>query len=447
MAFTSEKSSMALMSSTNRIEVPFIKVTIGNYTFGAYTERGRKLASGQYDQVKVDYPKYVKSLRITKINGQVNQYELVISYPIQPGDDPNFFEKVLASVSKTRKIIFTYGDVSAPEYIYKNEQAIITNVATNFSQKSAEIGYTISAVSSGMLGYAGGHYFEKRPHTKPSTVIYELLERKDLGLKDIFYGMQNVALVKTLQLIDGGDAEVDLDAKENVTVLDYIKYLVSCMVPVGVDKNSLKTNTFFIFTIHDEAENQQLTANSEDKKYSISTSGRNLGGPYFTVKRLSKNVEHSDAYEVDIGYPSANTIINFQLENNQNYSIFFDYNGQLSTADYVYRINADSGKLEKEFSNRLVSLNHTFSTGAEDRTWWTKVTEYPIGATITLRGLLRPALLMEYLRVNIYFFGRKHIGSGLYVITKQIDEINESGYKTTLTLMKVSGSEYEEENL
>lgn len=83
-------------------------------------------------------------------------------------------------------------------------------------------------------------------------------------------------------------------------------------------------------------------------------------------------------------------------------------------------------------------------TRSEDIIWWTKLTKYPISATITIQGLLRPAQLMTYLRLNVIFPGggegiRKHVASGLYIVTKQQDQIDTNGYKTTLSLTKISG--------
>ena len=46
---------------------------------------------------------------------------------------------------------------------------------------------------------------------------------------------------------------------------------------------------------------------------------------------------------------------------------------------------------------------------------------------------------MTHVRLNVYFFGRKHISSGLYIVTKQIDKVDANGYKTTLSLTRISG--------
>jgi hypothetical protein len=69
------------------------------------------------------------------------------------------------------------------------------------------------------------------------------------------------------------------------------------------------------------------------------------------------------------------------------------------------------------------------------------MTKYPIKASITIQGLLRPAMLMSYVRLNVIFpGGNKHISSGLYLVTEQKDRIDGSvGYKTTLQLTKISG--------
>lgn len=66
------------------------------------------------------------------------------------------------------------------------------------------------------------------------------------------------------------------------------------------------------------------------------------------------------------------------------------------------------------------------------------MTEYPIKLTITLKGLLRPAILMSYVRLNVYFWGKKYAaGSGLFIITAQHDQISEAGYRTTLSMTRV----------
>lgn len=109
-------SSLSLLSSQARVQVPFVKVTIGSFTFGVFQRATSEIIEGEgankkyVTEHRTQYPSYVQSLDIVKINGKVNQYTLGIKYPIRQTDDPNFFEKVFSSVSGSRKITFTYGD-------------------------------------------------------------------------------------------------------------------------------------------------------------------------------------------------------------------------------------------------------------------------------------------------------------------------------------------------
>ena len=172
-------NNLNLLSSTSRVETPFIKVTIGKYTFGVYDKKNVELesnAQGAFRSSKIQYPNYIKSLSITKINGTVNTYELKMFYQIRAGEDPNFFEKVFSSVSQTRKIVFSYGDLSMPyDFSYRNEEAIITKVKTSFNAQSSCLDYSISAVSTGNLTKIGNYTFPQR-YEKPSEVIKEIIE-------------------------------------------------------------------------------------------------------------------------------------------------------------------------------------------------------------------------------------------------------------------------------
>lgn len=51
---------------------------------------------------------------------------------------------------------------------------------------------------------------------------------------------------------------------------------------------------------------------------------------------------------------------------------------------------------------------------------------------------------MQYVHLNVLFFGVKHISSGTYIITKQTDQIDSSGYRTSLELTRVVGESEEE---
>ena len=423
------ENSKNILAPNARIQMPWIKVTIGNYTFGIFTKTAKntKGDEGQYlTTYNVQYPNFVKSLSIKKVNGQVNQYTLSLSYPVKQNDDPNFFEKVFSSVSKTRKIVFSYGDMSMPSYIYKDEEALITSVKSNFQLPTAVINYTVEAVSTGALNQASNHTF-LGGYKRPSDLIKNLVlyDTSSRGVHSLFPG---ITASNIDQLIDSDDKFVYLVTKTNISTIDYINYLVSCMIPANSTTNDRANTELYVLSFHDDTTYDRIYDN--DFK---------TNGAYLKVKKVSHKVERSDALVIDIGFGNTGTIVRkFNVSDNEGYALMYDYNESLETESYTQKINSQ-GQWENVYAPTTTSKNNRYMTRAEDLRWWTKVTKYPITATIELQGLLRAASLMSYVRLNVIFpSGHKHIASGLYLITSQTDLINEQGYSTTLGLTKIS---------
>ena len=426
MAFKDERRS--LLSSGARVQVPWIKVTIGNYTFGVYSRVGveKKNDNDFYQSTyHVQYPNFVQSLDITKINGQVNQYTLALSYPVTQTDDPNFFEKVFSSVSKTRKIVFSYGDMSMPTYIYREEEALITKIQTQFDLRSGVINYTVNAVSSAALN-AGSNWTFQGGNFRPSERIKEIFNNSKYGLQKLFTGMNKSNID---YLIPSDDKQVSIEPKRNISALDYIIYLVSCMIPSSFTIPQLAATDMYVLTMHDDT-----TFDDEYRDTLVEH------GSYFKIERVSYKTNKSDAMQIDIGFGNTGTIVTaFSVSDDENYSLLYDYNDTLEVSPYVKRLD-NNGNWIDVWAPGISSSNNYFTTRPSDITWWTKVTKYPIKASITVQGLLRPAILMSYVRLNVIFpGGHKHISSGLYLVTQQKDRIDSNGYRTTLSLTKISG--------
>lgn len=398
--------SQSLITAPVYVQVPVVHVNIGEYSFGVYN-KDEKTGFQQY-------PNYVKSLEVTKVNGKVNTYVLSLVYVITQFNDPNYFEKVLSSVSRTRKIEFTYGDASMPNFIYKNEVGIITKTTSRFLD-GAIIEYTITAISQASLGLSGGYPFLAET-AQPSMRIWDILrDNEKYGLQDLFPGMRNLTLVANAGLIPNTDMEVSIRQYDNISVLDYLNELVSLMTP---DVNrGVSDGSFYVLTIVDD------------------TTGV-FGGSYFKIVLVDNKILHPEAYQLDIGYPGSNYVFNFAVDQDENYSILYNYQKELHPQEYVSRINAN-GEYEEIYAPVISSNNPLYETGNDDMTWWNKITQFPIKASLTIRGLLRPAILMTHVRVNITLFGKRHIHSGLYIITKQVDRIDGDGYKTTLNLQRI----------
>lgn len=415
----------SLLSSQARVQVPWVKVTIGDYTFGIFDDKTKMWGqdtAGFYQQFSIQFPEYIQSLEVIKINGQVNKYTLNIRYPITINDDPNFFEKVFSSVSSTRKIIFTYGDAETPAYVYKNEEAIITGISQEFDLGGSAITYTVSAVSSAALSTDGNITMLGTNGTKvkPSDEIKKLF-KSNKSLQNTFTGMSAATLDS---LIAGDDMAVEIESKRNISAIDYINYLAGCMIPEGSEQGLSKE--IYIMTIYDD---------------SITSAERTLSkkGPYFEVTKVSTIMDRNDAYEIDIGINTSTIVRSLSINENKNYSIYYDYQNLAHPEEYARRIGAD-GLWEDVYAPTSMLKAGAFDIKSHERVWWTKATQFPISVTMQVQGLLRPATLMQYVKLNIIFpGGNKHLLSGLYIITKQIDNLGPNGYATNLGLTRIKG--------
>lgn len=408
-----------ILATTTRVEAPFIEVTIGSFVFGKYsrtTETTYNSVAGLTRQVKEYFPNYINQIDITKVNGSVNIYSIQLIYAIEPGADPNKIDKILSNVATTRTILISYGDCNSPSSIYREEQAIITGVQQSFDIASSKISYTISAVSSATLAQ-GSLITRGRIESKPSTQIIELLNDVDTGLSDIFYGMRTAAAQK--QLIATDDKQVVIEAKTNITVLDYLNYLVTCMQKssdVGQQRHR------YVLTCHDDVTGD-------------------YGGPYFTVKEVANNIQDAaniGTYELNIGYPDATPVISFNVNTSDAYAILYNYSEKQKNQNYVWTID-DAGNYERIEGSPLLKSKELLVPTEAEKTWWAQMTQYPISAEVTIKGLLRPALLMTYVKLNVLFYGRSHSSSGTYIITKQKDTVSANGYRTTLSLTRIQG--------
>lgn len=410
----SRTKSTSLLTYPSLVESPFIIVTFGNYTFGSYTARTVNNA------VRVEYPNYITSMNVVKVNGSVNQYTINMSYQIRAGDDPNFIDKVLSSV-RYDNIKISYGDWQSPTFIYKEEIALITKVTSNIDFANARISYVVNCVSNSVGLYASNVNFIER-FDKPSNVIKEVFRNSSYGLQQVFTGMNADNLNS---LIASDDQAVKIYAKPATDPLSYINYLVTCMISNTNSKDSVILDSSYYMIIHDD-------------KY-----GQDLGGPYFTVEKVLANsgtIHSYDVYEVDVGYPSENMIMEFNITNDNSWSLIYSYNDDQDRQDYSYYID-NQGRMMKEYSPDITTSGNKFITTASQKTWWTQMTQFPISATLTIKGLIRPAMLMQYIKVNAMFYGQRHMSSGLYFVKKQQDIVDSRGYRTILTIQRFAGDD------
>ena len=106
-----------------------------------------------------------------------------------------------------------------------------------------------------------------------------------------------------------------------------------------------------------------------------------------------------------------------------------------------FAINTNQGDLKRFNTNSTNLLDYSSQMMSNiNSNWWTQVTEFPISATLTCRGLLSPLLLLTYIKINCIYYGSDRINSGIYIVTGQTDTLSGSGFQTTLSLLRVAGA-------
>ena len=391
-----------LQTLQSRISSPFISCEFGGETFG--------LRQSFDPTTRTRDVRYVTSLTADKkASGAVNSYNLSMTYLVSPGMDPNYIDMVI-SKAKDRKIYFTYGDTSQPEYYYVREQAIITNIVPQIDFSRYSLTYTISATSSVALGYTVKRTYPEHKSEKPSNIIIDLLYSTDSPFLNIFPGMRDKTKVLNSLLIPRNDEYVYIEETKDISPLDYLRVLVS--------KMTCADGSFYALLIHDEPDN--------------------IDGPYFEIVNsvLHQGKGNHYSVDIDVGYPSDTPIYSFVPSQNTSLALITSFQEQVDKPQPAKQTSQGA-----QFSPALSIATKDGKVAPEILQWWKTMTAYPINATLRTRGLLKPAVLCDYLHINIYFFGIKYNYSGYYMITGQKDTIDSSGYSTELSLVRVQGED------
>lgn len=405
---------MELLSGGNWVQVPYIVAEIDGVKLGAFSQQSKKVML-QNGGMLVDqsiYPNFVKSLTVERnANGAVNKYLLNLSYQVMEGNDPNFLEKLFSRAKNGRRIKISYGDMMNPVHAYKQEECLISNVNRRIDSINARIDYSIQAVSATALKIGNTFTFGGKT-ARPSSVIREIIYDSKYGMLDVLPGMKNRERVDSLGLLNANDKVVTIYPKQNITVLKYLEYLVTCMK----DTDDFLQDGFYILSFNADEKNE-------------------VGGSYLKLVKSNER-KNSDEFDVTIGYPSVTDVIDFQITTNEMYSILYDYAGKDEQQSYAREIN-DQGQIVNVYRNPIAIDPNLQRTTDSASTWWTQMVNYPISAEMKIKGLIRPVILTSAVNIKQYFYGKLFTTSGRYRITSQQDSVDENGYYTTLGLIRV----------
>lgn len=392
------KAKSTLQISDALIQAPFVELDLGNYTIGSY--------KGSDDE----YPNHITRLEVDKINGELNRYTIGLIHQIRAGEDPNVLDKMFSSV-RYNKIHIKYGDCES-QSTFKDVEAIITNIVDNRDYAGSRITYTLYATSA--CNYVTGIKMNFPGVTdKPSNIINNLLYNKgeiSNALVSVFPAMTNKTTVNSSGWIPSNDTVLHVDAQSNITVLEYIKYLTGCMSNATNSINDVLRNSTYYLTYED-----------------------NASGSYFKISERGMNSNNvQNVFNVTVGFPDGNDVLNFNIDNDTSWQLLYK-NGKVSS-EFYYDVDSNGNVLEMPSKSLF---NKTQILSEIQKNWWTQMVNFPVSANLTLRGLLKPVNLMDCINIDVVFYGQKHITSGVYVITGQVDTLDGSGFKTNLKLVRI----------
>lgn len=395
-------SGSYLPCTVNYVEAPYGKITLGGVTIGSYTNK--------------NYPNYLNSINTVKTNGSLNEYTINLTHQIYPGDNPNYIDNLI-SQNGYNKIQIEYGDAEAG-VAYRDINALLVNAKSNFDFFNNRINYTLQATSSSIMSSINRRNYSSVT-AKPSTIINKMLYETG-ELLYYFPGMADRSFVNSNNLIPSNDMEVYIDAVTNTTPLNYMNKLVSYMTPITSKDNKLNDSIYYM-NIDDNSRNES----------------------YFRIKQIKTNLSASAfpfMYEVDINYPDENSLVyNFSVDTDFNWPLAYEYAGGFTTYDYDID---NAGKVSsKQLTSNIKSIASTKGANITDKNWWTNVTEFPVKATLEVKGLTTYTLLLNYIKVNVFYFGQKRNSSGVYIVTGQEDSLSGNGFKTKLSLLRVAGDD------
>lgn len=394
------KTPGTLLSYPTLVEAPVIVLNMNGVVIGGYGNFGDR------------YPNYINSMTVDKTSGKINQYKINLVHQVRFGEDPNFIDKLLSRTGFTNKIQILYGDSNGSK-LFRDDEALVTDVTFTENVATKSINYTITAISSIISASSITSNYPAQTD-KPSNLILDLfysLNDTSRALLSAFSGMANKTLVMSMGLIPTDDAIVRTQPMVNTSALAMLNYYVSGMY-------NEYTNSIYSLTYHDDTKNE-------------------FGGPYIKINSIGDtdtSTLDGRYFEVDVGYPGDNFVMDFSIDNSVYFPLVYKYNQDLPK--WVYDIDND-GNVLKTQTNSLVTNNRFDRPNVIMSEWWKRVTEYPVSATLTLKGLMKPIMLGSYIRVNVLFYGNQDLASGLYAVMGQTDSISGSGYSTTLSLLRV----------
>lgn len=401
------------------INTPFVEFTINGTTFATYKNQD------YFMQMSCTYAG-VGNDPIVMSGGQGNQFSIQLVYMPKPNQDPNYVDELLAGVTADNKLCtlrFGYSGIPGYNLTSSTYDCIITGYSLTLQNNF--LYYTIQCVSQGLIFREKRFTFYKGKDVNPIDWIYRCWSKSGV---DKYYGL-----------------EIDQDIYGHVEEMD-IGYNKDNEGNIIDNTNTLADVTVFQFlttileNVKDRDDDNAVywyeLCDSTDKKVVMI---------HRTVIESDDNLEKLASFTFDWGG-------NHQDNSTNNLVLGFecDYKGEMNIAV------SDKNFFEKKFGIDSTG-NELYASGynnyeylvpdylrvdyARNSKFWSRAVTWAYTAQLEILGVPADIPIGAYIEVNPLIYGRKHHTAGVYAIVGARCDISASGFRTNLSLMKLSVTE------
>jgi hypothetical protein len=385
--------------NSNSAYSPFIEFKVGNFVISTLR------------------PEYIMSLQnVRNGSGYANTFTLSIAYTplascLGSYTDADKIDKLLNSEDGNPTCTLRYGykypiELSSPTYSGRILDYTV-------DMRNGIIFYTITGYSSIT------DYKEVKPTISPTDISSSSSERPTNIVKIAF----NKYLASSGYKFEFGantentDNQIEIQSSSGVSIFQYFNTVLGQAVYSG-DSSDTKDSERSIYTFRIDDINKKFIV------YRISVSANIDKNVKFVFNWLSRDADLVISFQTEFkGAVLLAQKINTSYTNNNNTRYGIDQKGDNITADMK--------------THQKASGSSSSSDSAESRKTWAQATLTSYKATLTTLGIPAQIDISTVVKVVPLVYGKAHHTQGNYMITSITDNIDTSGFNTTLEMFKL----------
>ena len=226
----------------------------------------------------------------------------------------------------------------------------------------------------------------------------------------------------------GKDKAIVIGSLQDKTVFEYAREVLALAEDESVtDSDDIAGKSVYYFTISDVENSKKITIKRTNPREDSQNAKANVIFDWMGGFGNNTNVH------------TGNLVQNFNTEFKGAIALNAMAKKSEGTEDeYSYSINSYGEVVKaKMFIGDPMSGDYIQSDASKNLSAWATATQYAYKATLTTVGLPCEIPIGEYIRVRPLIYGREHLTGGVYMITGSEDNVDNSGFTTTLSLVKI----------